>query len=239
MHSATNSSMKCLFLLSVLLLAVLSGCGTPAPIAQTPATNSAPTAIPPLATSAPLQATMQPTRGQTTAPSVTPIPAPLPPTGLDTSPTVIPASETPPLVVDRLPLDEPWVWIPTRACNYDSGIVIAVSRTGRVQQLQTPIVTVVERTALPPVLVTCTIDGTFALIETDYWTSRPLAIPASTRLQSFLVSPDGIHLAFNAAPDPGSIANQKYDKQLIQIVNMQTGALRTVIDTNRTRRWIL
>jgi hypothetical protein len=106
------------------------------------------------------------------------------------APTAISASTPVPQEVYRLPLNQPWFLRQGRA--------MAINRVGGIQQLRASVIKVIERSPLPPLLLTQSALDTFSLIDTSTWRSIPIDVRGDTLLQSFVASPDGRQLAFSA-----------------------------------------
>lgn len=196
----------------VLICSLLAGCGA------APAASSPTVAAPPTAPSAPPSPTVA------KPPSPTPA-EPSAATSATAAPLATPHAAAAPRSVDRLALDQPWLWTQTSACQYHGGMVLAVSASGDLQQLQAPVLAVVERRALPPLLVTCPADDQYALVDTATWAATPFTLPAAALMQGFLASPDGTMVAFSTALQSGDTSAYS-----LAIVDSKTGQLRTLID---------
>jgi len=187
----------------------------------------------PLASALPTVTVMPLQRGTIPVPPRSSTPTPLAyshspaPTVLSVSATER-ATRNTPHIVDHLSLDQPWLWIQTSTCNYRAGVVLAVSNTGELQQLQTPVVAVVERISLSPLLITCPTDDQFALVDTQTWIATPLTVLAGTLMQGFLASPDGTQVAFTTSFD--HVASGRKSPYSLSLADVQTGAVRTLLD---------
>lgn len=197
---------------------LLAGCGF-MPTAATPPSSATPSQratailIQPGSSASSPSASVQATTVRSTAITISP----------DT-----PATATPPALVDRLALDQTWLWTQSSACNHRGGSVLAMNSSGALQQLNAPVLAIIERSALPPVLITCPADDQYAFVESGTWTVTPFVMPAGTIMQSFLASPDGSQVVFTTSVD--SLRSGRKSTYSLALANIKNGTVQTLLD---------
>ncbi|MEM8535632.1 MAG: hypothetical protein AAGF95_32675, partial [Chloroflexota bacterium] len=144
-----------------------------------------------------------------------------------------------PVLVDQLPLDEPWISGNSSTCHVDQsphneppisggvGIchigknyIMSVSNTGALQKLRVPVEKVIERQTKPPLLIAYSTEETFILIDTENWQHMPLNVSSDISVQGALLSPDETQLVFNNSPRQQQNGQRE---QSLQVMNIQTG----------------
>lgn len=185
---------------------LLASCGVPAPAAEpgaaSPALATAGTIQPSRPASAPTRD--DPLRAE---PGATPDPSPAAeapasasrPTPFDPTPLALP--ETASRLVERLPLDHPWVGRPNPDCvvalderrKQSSMTLVAVSPDGSVSELITPVLRIIRSTDGPPLLLACEPGNQVRLIASTTWAGMPLS--AEIGLGALTPNADGTQLA--------------------------------------------
>ena len=129
---------------------------------------------------------------------------------LATTPTPSPSTIS---IVDTLPTDQPWLWLPPYSDEFDSGRLFAVLSSDQLYELRSPVISVLARAGKLPLLITAT-NKEYALVDPSSWSSIPLQIATSQQPDSFILAPDGQSLAFRTTATDHSGQSFLYTAQV-------------------------